>query len=142
MNLWYVSGIYLMVITMLFIEIIVSFTMFGVFRKRNKKAKKSLTCGLLGVGVLVCVFIFISSHSTYYKYNDWWIMGNNILKVQERYGKFDLGTYKEGKSGKVGYYIYTDNGPIMPDHAKHYYHIQYDDQGVVIDVFEGIPIGG
>lgn len=142
MTLWYVYGLYLMMFSILFIVIIINTTRLIVFCKNNKKIKKPLMCCVLSIGVLVCLCIFISSHKTYYKYNDWGIVKNNILNVKERYGEFDIGTYEEGHGGTVGYYIYTDNGPIMPDHSKHYYFIQYDEQGVVYGVFESIPQGG
>ena len=59
-----------------------------------------------------------------------------------KYGAFDRGTVQEGKSGKVGYYIYTDNGPIMPDHMKHYYWIYFDESGIVYKVEDNLPPGG
>ncbi len=62
--------------------------------------------------------------------------------VREKYGDFDLGIVESDKSGKVAYYIYTDNGPIMPDYLKHYYYIKYDECGVVYSIYEGCQPGG
>ena len=142
MNRWYMYGLYLLMIIILFITICISSFMLIVFRKKNRTIKKPLLCCMLSTSMLVCLCIFIFSHKIYYKYSDWWIVNNNILNVKERYGEFDIGTYEEERGGTVGYYIYTDNGPIMPDHSKHYYFIQYDEQGVVYRVYETIPLGG
>lgn len=35
----------------------------------------------------------------------------------------------------------TDNGPIMPDHLKHYY-IEYDEWGVIYNVYASCQPGG
>ena len=83
----------------------------------------------------VCITLFILSHKTYYKYNDWAILGNSIDKVREKYGEFDYGKIKNGKSGVVGYYIYTDNSPVMPDYLPRYYYIHYDINGTVDRVY-------
>ena len=37
--------------------------------------------------------------------------------------------------------IYTDNGPIMPDYNKHYYNIEYDEWGVVYNVYDAYRSG-
>ena len=42
----------------------------------------------------------------------------------------------------VYYYIYTDNGPIMSDHMKHYYYMEYDENGIVYNIYDGLPPGG
>lgn len=73
------------------------------------------------------VVVYAFSHSTYYKYNDWSILQSDIHIVEKKCGEFDLGEIKDNKKGKVAYYIYTDNGPVMPDHLKHYYYIEYDE---------------
>lgn len=86
--------------------------------------------------------MYYSSHSTYYKYNDWIILQRNIHMVEEKYGEFDFGEIEDGKKGTVAYYIYTDNGPIMPDHLKHYYYIEYDEWGMVYNVYDSCQPGG
>ena len=68
------------------------------------------------------------------------IIGINM--VEQKYGEFDLGEIKENEKGKVAYYIYTDNGPIMPDHLKHYYFIEYDEWGVIYNVYDSCQPGG
>ena len=64
------------------------------------------------------------THLDVYKrqYNDWWVQGRTISQVEARYGPFDI-----SRNGVLGYYIYTDNGPIMPDHLPHYYYLEYED---------------
>ena len=46
------------------------------------------------------------------------------------------------EAGKAAYYIYTDEGPIMPDHLKHYYYMEYDVRGVIYNVYEECQPGG
>ena len=85
--------------------------------------------------VIIGFSIFLWTHPTHYRFNDRWIRKNNINKVQERYGDYDLGSLDEGERGYIAYYVYTDNGPIMPDHKKYYYHIKYDEQGDVTEIY-------
>ena len=59
-----------------------------------------------------------------------------------KFSDFDVGAVNKGRKGKVGYYIYTDNGPIMPDHLPHYYYIHYDENGIVYQIGEGGASGG
>ena len=86
--------------------------------------------------------MFFESHSTYYKYNDEWVIGNKITEVENRYGKFDLGEFVKGKSGKVGYYIYKDDSLFLPDYLQHYYYIEFDENGIVYNVQDGCARGG
>ncbi|MGN0402057.1 MAG: hypothetical protein ACI4HQ_07340 [Acetatifactor sp.] len=142
MNPWIIDIGYLILLLCLVIMIVASVVIM-IARKRKKKNVKptviSLLIGILLLGVLI---LYIVSHSTYYKYNDWFIINSNIHIVQQKYGDFDLGTITENKAGRVAYYIYTDNGPIIPDHLKHYYYMEYDEWGVIYKVYEGCQPGG
>lgn len=107
------------------------------------KKKKKYIC----TSVCACIFIVISilwicSHSTYYKYNDWWVIGRTIPEIEAKYGDFDMNKYIYGKSGRVAYYIYRDDGWIMPDHLPHYYYIEYDENGIATKVYDGVAPGG
>lgn len=136
MNPWYV----LMIYSVVFLILITATTVFLVkiiIAVRNKKVTKKVVISFISSIVLLTVtIIFYCSHSTYYKYNDWLILGSNIEKVQKRYGEFDL------KNSKTGYYIYTDNGPIMPNYLEHYYYIEYDEDGIVYNVYVAPRPGG
>ncbi len=111
-----------------------------LIRKINKKTV-IIVAGIHFV-LLIVTSLYAFSHSTYYKYNDWIILQSNIHMIEEKYGEFDLGEIKDGEKGIVAYYIYTDNGPIMPDHLKHYYYIKYDEWGVVYNVYDACQPGG
>jgi len=102
-------------------------------RNRKKVILASIICFALILGW------FFSTHSTYYKYNDKWIIGLHIEEVEKRYGKFDD---KDEGLRMVGYYIYTDDGLIMPSHLKMYYWMEYDEKGIVIKVAVEGPRGG
>ena len=69
-------------------------------------------------------------------------MDNDISTVVQKYGDFDIGAVHEGGKGKVGYYLYTDTGPIMPDYLPHFYYIHYDENGIVYQVEKGGAPGG
>lgn len=105
------------------------------------KIKKTIIL-LIIIVFTVCITVFILSHKTYYKYNDWAVLGNSIDKVREKYGKFDFGKSEIGKPGVVGYYIYTDNSPIMPDHLPRYYYMDYNENGTVVKIYVSAALGG
>ena len=111
-----------------------------LIRKKNRKTVIIAVC--IHLSLLIVTILYASSHSTYYMYNDWIILQSNINMIEEKYGEFDLGEIKDGEKGTVAYYIYTDNGPIMPDHLKHYYYIEYDEWGVVYNVHNSCQPGG
>ena len=108
--------------------------------------KTSCKTALIALGIQLLVFgasaLFYASHSTYYQYNDWEILNSSIYEIQEKYGEFDLGKISEGHSGTVAYFVYEDNGPIMPDHLDHYYYMEYDENGMIYKVYEGCGPGG
>ncbi len=109
---------------------------------------KKLKCKpvIISIGInsvlIALIILYTASHSTYYRYNDWDILQNSIYRIEEKYGDFDLGEIRKNQKGKVAYYIYTDNGPIMPDHMKHYYYMEYDENGIVYNVYDGLHPGG
>ncbi len=139
MNPWYemfITVIILGVMGIIFLSCI-------ILRFKSKDKKRlyrilALTSALVITGFI----IFLASHKTTFKYNDWKIVDANIHIIQDEYGEFDIGEVREGECGCVGYYIYTDNGPIMPDHLKHYYYMRYDEWGVVYEVYESGQPGG
>lgn len=142
MNSWYIGIIELFILFVLFICFIIFLIMLIKAKRKNKNIK---TKGLLlsvDVVLFACSIIFVLSHSTYYKFNDWAILNSDINSVVSKYGAFDKGSIQEGSPGRIGYYIYTDNGPIMSDHMDHYYWIYFDESGIVYKVEESLPPGG
>lgn len=55
--------------------------------KKNKKLIFSLICILILI-VLMCLYLL--SHKTSLKYNDWLVVGHSNQEVKERYGDFDI----------------------------------------------------
>lgn len=142
MNQWYFDIVMLMILLLLIVGILICIISIIILnaKKRNKKvAIISLSINLI---LLVVNVLYVSSHSTYYKFNDWSILQSNIYDIEKKYGEFDLGEIKENQKGRVGYYIYTDNGPIMPDYLKHYYYMEYDEWGNIYNVYDGSQPGG
>lgn len=142
MNQWYFTiGIWL-ILFMLLVGIVFGIILFIVHKVRKHNNKTIAVSIGINFALLVVVILYAFSHSTYYRYNDWAILQSDIHMVKQKYGEFDLGNIKENEKGKVAYYIYTDNGPIMPDHLKHYYYIEYDEWGVVYNVYDSCQPGG
>ena len=101
-----------------------------------KKRKKLLLGACVAIFIEALFILFWASHQTYYKYNDWWIVGKTEEEIVERYGEFDE---IWGKS--KAYFIYVDNGWIMPDHQHHFYHIEFDSTGIATKVYDGLAPG-
>lgn len=142
MSPWFIEGIELFILFFLVICFVIFLVVPISEKKRGKAARVRRILLSFDIVLFACSLVFVLSHSTYYKYNDWAIINSNINSVYERYGTFDKGTVQEGKSGRAGYYIYTDNGPIMPDHMEHYYWIYFDENGKVYKVEDSLPPGG
>lgn len=141
MNDWDIFFFYLAVYgvcLVLFLAGLILLTMLLVKRKRIRGALVVLGLSVLTAGGLT---LFRFTHPTYYKYRDGWVMGNTVENVEKRYGAFDTGQYQSGKAGVVGYFIFRDDGPIMPDHLEHYYYMEYDESGVVVRVYAAVPKG-
>ena len=130
--------IYLILVTSIIIFLV------KIYKAKTRKEKiyKKIIIIMINVFLMINLLIFDYSHKTYFKYNDWVILGSQIDNVREKYGEFDRGNIKYGESGKVAYYIYTDNSPIMPDHLPRYYFICYDKDGIVYEVYVSGPPGG
>ena len=142
MNPWYVNFIYLILFALLSVLVLVGIVWLVVACKRKKWVRKPIAVMVTSSILLLGLILFVASHSTYYKYNDWKMLISNINMIEEEYGAFNEGTTDKGNAGRVGYYIYTDNGPIMPDHLDHYYYLEYDEWGMVYNVYDGCQIGG
>ena len=111
-------------------------------RRSKKTCKKAAVCLAADVVLMAAAVVFCASHSIYYGINDWYVMSSDIQQITEKYGSPDVGSYTEGKAGRIGYYMYTDNSMVMPDHLPHYYYIEYDESGKACEVYEGLPAGG
>lgn len=142
MNPWYFLFIELFIIAFMMLGILVCIIFLFIAIAKNKPKSKIIVSLCINIAVIVGIDLFQASHSTYYAYNDRVILGQDINDIREKYGEFDEGTLKQGQQGEVSYYIYTDNGPIMPDHLKHYYRLKYDENGIVYKVYESCQKGG
>ncbi len=142
MNPWYFLFIELFIAAFMMLGILVCIIFLVIAIAKNKPKSKIIVSLCINIAVISGINLFQASHSTYYAYNDRAILGQDINDIREKYGEFDEGTLKQGQQGEVGYYIYTDNGPIMPDHLKHYYRLKYDENGIVYKVYESCQKGG
>lgn len=134
----------IMIICILFLCVIGLITCIVLLVKQRKKRtnKVIVFATVVNVFLLLLISLYGASHSTYYKYNDWIMLQSNIHIIEQKYGKFDLGEIKDNRKGRAAYYIYTDNGPIMPDHLDHYYYMEYDELGEIYKVYEACQPGG
>lgn len=104
---------------------------------RKRKLRTSILSLIASVLLLTGNSLFIHSHATYYKYNDWWVEQHSREEIRERYGDFDI-----EKPAFAAYFIYCDMDGFLPDHLQHYYYIWFDKNGMVNKVEDGCQIGG
>lgn len=97
------------------------------FRKNKIKEKTPIVVFSCALAILCTSFvglnIYVMSHKTYYKYNDWYVKGNNIDKIQEKYGEFD---YNNIHLMEAGYCDYPGDG--------FFYVMKYDSSGIVYEI--------
>ena len=89
------------------------------------------------VFILACAVLYMFSHGTYYKYNDWAIVGKHINNVCKLYGEFDI-----NEPRYAAYYIYTDKSDFHSGHIDHYYYMEIDEYGIVTRVYDGCQPAG
>ena len=142
MNPWIVYFCYLLFLLIFLITGIISVILIIKGKNKKKSIKAPVISLVISTLLLLMLILFAASHPTYYKYNDWSVLGSSISMVRQKYGDFDLGEVTDNQAGSVAYYIYTDNGPIMPDHLKHYYYMEYDESGTIQKVFDACQPGG
>lgn len=142
MNAWYMLAIYVgaILISLVLCAVSLAVMIRGVVRKKSLGGRLAF---LIAAGVMTAaVLLFTNSHATYYRFNDWTVSASTAQDIVKRYGEPDIDRYTPGKGGSLWYYIYTDNGPIMPDHLDHYYYIALDANGKVTEIMEDVRPGG
>lgn len=92
---------------------------------RKKKKLVSSIIVVFFATLFILYLLFLTSHSTYYKYNDWYIMGNNIDKIEKKYGEFDYNIEYDNGEGLAGYDI---------DYSLFDYYMKYDSKGIVYKI--------
>ena len=108
---------------------------------KSKRRKIVAICGI--TGVIICILLVFQgrSHSTYYRYDDTWVIGRHVTEIEERYGEFDYGEYKVENRGRVGYVV-KEIFPIMSNPVPSYYYMEYDETGIVTEVYVALHPGG
>ncbi len=85
MNTWYflfgMTCLFLLLTVGLFICII----LFVKHRIKKQNSKVIIASTLVDAILLLIIILYTSSHSTYYKYNDWTILQNNVNMVEQKY---------------------------------------------------------
>ncbi len=142
MNPWSIYFCYLFFLLIFLVIGIISVILIIKGKHKRKSIKAPVILLSINSLLLLMMILFDASHPTYYKYNDWSILDSSINEVRQKYGAFDLGDVADNKAGRAAYYIYTDNGPIMPDHLKHYYYMEYDESGMIYKVYDACQPGG
>ena len=114
--------------------------MHGIVKQRRLGGRLAF---LIAAGaVTAAVLLFTNSHATYYRFNDWAVSGSTVQDIVKRYGEPDINMYTPGRGGSLWYYIYTDEGPIMPDHLEHFYRIGIDENGRAAEISDTVRKGG
>lgn len=87
--------------------------------------------------LLTFIIVFAHNHKHCLKYNDNWIIGRNIIEIEERYGEAIQFSERER-----AYYLYKDTIGPMANGQKMYYTMRLNEQNIVIDVYIAGPPGG
>lgn len=104
----------------------------------NIRKKKAIVITIVCILVLiVLVSLYLLSHKTSIKYNDWLVVGHSYQQVKARYGEFDI-EYEHS----VAYKLNDGNQIIMPSHLPEYYWMVFDDDGIIIKVYVDTIPGG
>jgi len=115
-------------------------------RKKHEYLKKHIIISAVIISIVtmlsMLITILIISHSTYYKYNDSWIIGRTPEEVKARYGEFNFKS-----SYLVGYYIYSGSDTLsnlfrLSDNLDRYYYMYINEDGIIYKVDVGIQPGG
>lgn len=92
--------------------------------------------------VFACFTVWYCAHGETLMYNDWWVVGNDVRSVEQRYGEFDVGEYEYGYDGEVAYSLGWDRDILISDSQEKFYYIKYNKKGIVTRVYVGGPYGG
>lgn len=142
MNAWYMLAAYVgaILICLALCAASLAVMMHGIVKQKRLGGRLTF---LIAAGVVTAaVLLFTNSHATYYRFNDWAVSGSTVQDIVKRYGEPDINQYTPGKGGSLWYYIYTDDGPVMPDHLDHFYYIVLDENGKATEVRENVSPGG
>lgn len=97
------------------------------------------------IGILI-VFVVISgiycwyTHPTHYRYNDYYVIGNDVEHIQKRYGEFDCIRYSN-EDGQVYYADYLVKDTDRWGNPPLYYAIEFRDGKAVSVTITG-RVGG
>ena len=114
----------------------------------NGKIKVIVAVIALTVAVVTACLIWHYFYPTYYKYNDRFIIGNDISSIVEKYGEFDKVFYSEreetkGKIAKAGYLIREEKLSFGGTDPAEYYMIYFNFDGEALSVKRWLDnIGG
>lgn len=142
MNAWYMLAAYVgaILICLALCAASLAVMMHGIVKQRRLGGRLAF---LIAAGaVTAAVLLFTNSHATYYRFNDWAVSGSTVQDIVKRYGEPDINMYTPGRGGSLWYYIYTDEGPIMPDHLEHFYRIGIDENGRAAKISDTVRKGG
>ena len=142
MNSWNEIAVYCAITVVIIIVACAAMILMASAKRRGRETLRYIGILAADTGLFISMLFFLTGHPDSYRFDNRYVYSHNISSVIERYGEYDLGSYNEGSAGRIAYYIYTDNGPIMPDHLKHYYYIVFDEKGEVTDIYDAAQPGG
>lgn len=114
----------------LVLGVLACIVIFIVFAIKHKKKMPVLIIGIALSILNTGLNYYTISHATFYKYNDNFIVGNTIDKVEKKYGSFSDKGEKDGR-------LYALYEMKSPDTTSLYYRIYYDANGTVYEVGSG-----
>ncbi|NTW96673.1 MAG: hypothetical protein HGB31_08655 [Erysipelotrichaceae bacterium] len=106
------------------------------------KSNAFISFGLAALILLIVGGFYWYDHPTHFKYNDRFIIGNQVSSIIDKYGKFDKIFYVEDSTTEIysaGYIVEDAKVSFFGTSIEKYYMIYFKD-GIAISVV--IMIGG
>ena len=96
----------------------------------NSKLKTAIVLlGLIAL-LIIAIVAFKYYRPTHFAFNDRFIIGNDYMSIQEKYGKFSRAEYSEnGKIFRAAYFLRKKDLSF-----SYFYIILFDDNGIAYEV--------
>lgn len=109
----------------LIFAVFVCIILFFVFLALKKSKKPVVITGAVLMLISVAVNYYVFSHATYYRYNDNYVLGNTLEKIEKRYGPVDEKWNRAGEECAA----YKTEADL--DQVQNYYIMYFDEDGTV-----------
>ena len=109
-------------------------------RETFKKRTKQRIITIVVLVILALIILYAYSHSTHWKFNDWFVLNSSREEIIAWYGQpdFERGSLIGYETGSKDHGL----GPMGGTGLPLYYWIEFDDSGYASQVYVALPMGG